>query len=67
MQILNNKLLQHYFSQHYVQKNYKVADKFKDVLESKLEKLERYFVNDINVRVHCEEQNKVQDKNEAGI
>lgn len=45
---------------NYVQKNYKIADKFKDVLEKKLEKLERYFVNEIEVKVNCEEQNKVQ-------
>ena len=44
----------------YVQRNYKVADKFKEVLEKKLEKLERYFVNEIEVKVNCEEQNKVQ-------
>lgn len=44
----------------YVQKNYKVADKFKDILEKKLSKLERYFVNEITVKVNCEEQNKVQ-------
>ena len=44
----------------YVQKNYKVSDKFKDILEKKLTKLERYFVNEITVKVNCEEQNKVE-------
>jgi putative sigma-54 modulation protein len=49
-----------YMKINYVQRNYKVSDKFKDILEKKLEKLERYFVNEIDIKVNCEEQNKVQ-------
>lgn len=43
----------------YVQKKYKVTEKFKDVLEKKLTKLERYFLNEISIKVNCEEQAKV--------
>ena len=41
----------------YVSKNYKISDKFKDVLERKLEKLDKYFEKEYDVKVSCSEQN----------
>ena len=43
----------------YVAKNYKISDKFKDVIEKKLSKLEKYFSKDIEMKVACSEQNDV--------
>ena len=45
----------------YTSKNYNISDKFKDILEKKLAKLERYFDEDVSVKVNCIEQAK-QDK-----
>ena len=41
----------------YVSKNYKISDKFKDIVEKKLSKLEKYFNRDVDVKVACLEQN----------
>ncbi len=41
----------------YVSKNYKISDKFKDVIEKKLSKLEKYFSKDVDCKVACTEQN----------
>lgn len=41
----------------YIAKNYKISDKLKDVIEKKLTKLEKYFNNDVDVKVACSEQN----------
>ena len=41
----------------YVAKNYKISDKLKDIIEKKLEKLEKYFNKDVDVKVACTEQN----------
>lgn len=41
----------------YVAKNYKISDKFKDIIEKKLSKLEKYFTKDLDVKVACTEQN----------
>lgn len=41
----------------YFAKNYKISDKFKDIIEKKLGKLEKYFNKDIDVKVACTEQN----------
>ena len=41
----------------YVAKNYKISDKFKDIIEKKLSKIERYFEDDVDVKVSCTEQN----------
>lgn len=41
----------------YVAKNYKIADKFKEILEKKLSKFERYFSKNYDVKVCCNEQN----------
>ncbi len=41
----------------YVAKNYKIADKFKDIIEKKLAKFERYFSKNYDVKVACIEQN----------
>lgn len=44
----------------YVAKNYKISDKFKDVIEKKLSKLEKYFNRDVDLKVVCTEQNDRQ-------
>jgi len=41
----------------YVSKNYKISDKLKDIIEKKLEKIEKYFNKDVSVKVACSEQN----------
>ena len=41
----------------YVARNYKISDKLKDIIEKKLEKLEKYFNKDVEVKVACTEQN----------
>ena len=41
----------------YVAKNYKISDKFKDVVEKKLARIEKYFDRDVEVKVSCTEQN----------
>lgn len=41
----------------YVAKNYKISDKFKDVVEKKLSRIEKYFDRDVDVKVSCTEQN----------
>lgn len=41
----------------YVARNYKISDKFKDIIEKKLGKLDKYFNKDIDVKVNCSEQN----------
>ncbi len=43
----------------YVSKNYKVTTKFKDIIEKKLEKLEKYFPSNYEVKVACTEQNNI--------
>lgn len=42
----------------YTAKNYNISDKFKEVLERKLGKLEKYFDEDVTVKVNCIEQAK---------
>ena len=42
----------------YVAKNYKISDKFKDVIEKKLSKFDKYFNRDVEVKVVCTEQNE---------
>ena len=41
----------------YVAKNYKISDKLKDIIEKKLDKLEKYFNKDVDIKVACIEQN----------
>lgn len=41
----------------YIAKNYKISDKLKDIIEKKLNKLEKYFNKDVDVKVACSEQN----------
>lgn len=43
---------------NYVAKNYEISQRFKDVVEAKLEKLERYFDKDVSVKVNCTAQDK---------
>ena len=50
----------------YTAKNYNVSDKFKEILEKKLTKLEKYFDDDVIVKVNCIEQAK-QNKLEVTI
>ncbi len=42
----------------FVEKNYKIAERFKKVITAKLEKLEKYFGQDMSVTVSCVKQNK---------
>ena len=42
----------------YVARNYKISDKFKDIIEKKLSKIEKYFDKDVEVKVNCIEQNE---------
>lgn len=44
----------------YTTKNYNISDKFKEVLERKLNKLEKYFDDDVTIKVNCIEQAKLQ-------
>ena len=44
----------------FVEKNYKIADRFKTVMTAKLEKLDRYFGASANATVNCIKQNKVE-------
>lgn len=44
----------------YLAKNYKISDKFKEVIERKLEKFDKYFNRDVDVKVVCSEQNDRQ-------
>ena len=44
----------------FVEKKYKIANRFKDVVTDKLEKLNKYFGEDATVRVVCSKQNKVE-------
>lgn len=41
----------------YVAKNYKISDKFKEIIEKKLSKIEKYFSKNVDVKVACSEQN----------
>jgi len=50
----------------YTSKNYDLTDKFKDILEKKLNKLEKYFDANAQVKVNCINQAK-QDKLEITI
>jgi len=45
---------------NYVSKNYKISDRFKEILEKKLSKLEKYFNKNFDVKVNCIEQNDIQ-------
>jgi len=42
---------------NYVSKNYKISDRFKEIIEKKLNKLEKYFNKNFDVKVNCIEQN----------
>ena len=44
----------------YVAKNYKISDRFKEVLERKLEKLDKYFPKGCDAKVNCTEQNDIE-------
>ncbi len=44
----------------FVEKNYKIADRFKKVITEKLEKLSKYFGDEMQVTVACRSQNKVE-------
>lgn len=50
----------------FVEKNYKIAKRFKDVMSEKLEKLDKYFGEDATARVVCSKQGK-QEKLELNI
>ena len=51
---------------NYISKNYKVTSHFKDIIEKKIAKLEKYFNKNFDVKVNCIEQND-QHKLEVSI
>lgn len=40
----------------YISKDYKITNKFKEILEKKLEKLEKYFSKSFDIKVNCHTQ-----------
>ncbi len=40
----------------YIAKDYKITNKFKEILEKKLEKLEKYFSKSFDVKINCTKQ-----------
>ena len=44
----------------FVEKNYKIADRFKKLITEKLDKLSKYFGHDMDVTVACVKQNKIE-------
>lgn len=44
----------------FVEKNYKMGNRFKDVMTEKLAKLDKYFGEDASARVVASEQNKIE-------
>lgn len=44
----------------FVEKKYKIGNRFKDVMAEKLAKLDKYFGEDATARVVCSKQNKVE-------
>ncbi|MDE6583740.1 MAG: ribosome-associated translation inhibitor RaiA [Clostridia bacterium] len=44
----------------FIEKKYKIASRFKDVLTEKLQKLDKYFGDDSTVRVVCSKQGNVE-------
>lgn len=44
----------------FVEKNFKIAKRLKDVVADKLEKLDKYFGEDATARVVCSKQNKIE-------
>lgn len=45
---------------NYISKNYKIGTRFKEVLEKKLMKLQKYFTKDCDIKVNCSEQADVE-------
>lgn len=44
----------------FIEKKYKIANRFKDVITEKLSKLDKYFGEDASARVVCSKQNKIE-------
>ena len=44
----------------YVARNYNISDKFKDIIEKKLDRLSKYFNKDVDVKIVCSEQNDTE-------
>lgn len=49
-----------YMKIKFTEKKYKISDKLKQIITSKLSKLEKYFDEDVSATVVCSEQNKIQ-------
>lgn len=43
----------------YSSKNYEISNRFKEIIEKKLNKFDKYFDKDAQVKVNCVEQNKI--------
>lgn len=44
----------------YIAKSYKISNKFKEVLEKKLDKLSKYFKSDYEIKVNCSTQGEIE-------
>ncbi|MGN1200988.1 MAG: ribosome hibernation-promoting factor, HPF/YfiA family [Candidatus Caccovivens sp.] len=44
----------------FVEKKYKIANRFKDIMTEKLNRLDKYFGEDATARVVCSKQNKIE-------
>lgn len=44
----------------FVEKKYKISNRFKDIITEKLAKLDKYFGDDATARVVCSQQNKLE-------
>ena len=44
----------------FLERNYKISNKLKDIITDKVERLSKYFGDDAKVKVLCSEQNKTQ-------
>ena len=45
----------------FLERNYKISNKLKDIITDKVERLSKYFGDDAKVKVLCSEQNKTQE------
>ena len=44
----------------FVEKKYKIGNRFKDVMSEKLSRLDKYFTDETTARVVCSAQNKIE-------
>ncbi len=44
----------------FLERNYKISNRLKEIISDKIERLSKYFGDDAKVKVLCSEQNKIQ-------